>query len=176
MCRLTAISKVPRACELIDGLIEEGEKVIVFSTYHDPMDLLEDHYRGRCVRIDGSVNSLTRDKHVQRFIGDDHCKVFIGQNSAAGVGINLVNSSNVVFMDMPITPDNLEQPYKRAHRIGQTKQVNVYYTIAKNTIDERVYDLIKDKLDDIIEIFDKGKKGVIHYEDLEEKLIKDLIG
>jgi SNF2 family DNA or RNA helicase len=78
-------------------------------------------------------------------------------------------------MNFPFTPDDIEQPQKRAHRIGQKRSVNVYYTIVKNSIDEHIYDLIIDKSTDINSVLDKGKKGVVHYGNVENKVFNKLI-
>ena len=77
-------------------------------------------------------------------------------------------------MNFPFTPDDLEQPYKRAHRIGQTEKVNVYYTICKETIDETIFNIISDKTRDINELIDAEKSGVVHYESIPNRVFKDL--
>ena len=113
--------------------------------------------------------------YIDRFKNDPECYVFLGNMKAAGVGINLVNSSDVIFMNFPFTPDDLEQAYKRAHRIGQNQKVRVYYTYAKGTIAERIFSLIDDKTVDINAIVDEGKGGVVHYGNIQGKLWKDLM-
>ena len=101
--------------------------------------------------------------------------MFLGQVIAAGIGINLVNARKVVFMDMGFTPDLLEQPYKRAHRMGQTKDVEVMYTMIPDSIDERIYGLIEGKTNDINAAIDYKKAGVVEYSSLEKKLFKSLM-
>lgn len=173
--RLVAISKIPNIIKLIDSLNDLGRKVIVFSSYKDPMNLLKKHYEDKCVLIDGSVPAYDRQKEIEKFKKDPKTTVFVGQVIAAGIGINLVNACDVIFCNFPFTPDLLEQPYKRAHRGGQTKPVNVYYTICKETIDEKIYKLIAHKIGDINEVLDEGKKGVINYGGMEDQLFSELI-
>ncbi len=173
--RIIAISKIKGIIELIDSLRDMGRKVIVFSSYTDPLNKLLEHYGLSAVKIDGSINSYDRDQNIQRFKNDPECQVFLGNVKAAGVGINLVNSSDVIFCNFPFTPDDLEQPYKRAHRIGQKNNVNVYYTICKDSIDENIYGMIVDKTSDINEIIDKGKDGVVNYSSIPNKIFKDLV-
>lgn len=162
--RILATSKVTKVIELIDKLWEEGRKVIVFSGYSAPLELLEAHYAEKCVKIDGSVDTYKRSQLIEKYKTKKNCHVFLGNVKAAGVGINLVNSNHVIFMNFPFTPDDIEQPYKRAHRIGQNSTVNVYFTIVKNSIDEHIYNIIIDKSRDINSLIDKGKKGVLNYE------------
>ena len=156
-------------------MLEEVKKVVIFSTYHDTMDALQAYYGSACVRVDGRVDSKHKDKLIHHFIDSDKCRVFIGQNTAAGIGINLVVSSDAVFMDFTLTPDNMEQPIKRLNRPGATKPTNIYYTISEGSVDEKIFYLLKDKLDDINSILDKGSKGIVDYDDLEDRLIKELI-
>ncbi len=173
--RLLATGKVNKITHLIDKLLDNGRDVIVFSGYEDPLTALEKHYSDRCVKIDGSVGSYERSKRINKFTDDPSCNLFLGNFKAAGVGINLVNSRDVIFMNFPFTPDDLEQSYKRAHRIGQEQKVNVYYTICKDTIDEHIFNMVADKSDDINDILDKGKDGVVHYKKIPNMLINQLI-
>lgn len=172
--RLVATAKIDAISDLIDRLWEQGRKVIVFAGYKDALSGLETIYGERCVKIDGSVSSHKRDGLITRFKEDPKCHVFLGNFKAAGVGINLVNARDVIFMNFPFTPDDLEQPYKRAHRIGQTENVQVYYTIGKDTIDENIFEIIQDKTQDINEMIDNDKKGVIHYDSIPNKVFRDL--
>ena len=173
--RIIAIAKVKGIIGLIDQLIEMGRKVVVYSSYTDPLNRLLEHYGPKAVKIDGSVNSYDRDQYIQKFINDPGTLIFLGNVKAAGVGINLVNAHDVIFTNFPFTPDDLEQPYKRLHRIGQTKAVNVYYTICKETIDEYIYDMITDKTQDINALIDDGKTGVVDYTNIPNRLFSELV-
>jgi SWI/SNF-related matrix-associated actin-dependent regulator 1 of chromatin subfamily A len=172
--RLVATAKVEAISDLIDRLWEEGRKVIVFAGYKDALNGLEQIYGSKCVKIDGSVSAHKRDALITRFKEDPKCHVFLGNFKAAGVGINLVNARDVIFMNFPFTPDDLEQPYKRAHRIGQKETVQVYYTIGKETIDENIFGIIENKTQDINEMIDNDKNGVIHYDSIPNRVFRDL--
>jgi len=173
--RIVSTSKAKPISELINSIREEGRKVIVFAGYKNALGALEDIYGKHCVKIDGSVDAHKRQELIDKFKNDPECFLFLGNMKAAGVGINLVNARDVIFMNFPFTPDDLEQPYKRAHRIGQNKSVNVYYTIARETIDERTFGMIQEKTVDINELIDAGKTGVVHYANIQGRLWKDLI-
>lgn len=173
--RMLSTSKVKNVIPLIDGLVEQGEDVIVFSGYRAPILELERHYGHSCVKVIGGMDSYEKSKAIRRFTGEKDCNVFLGNFKAAGVGINLVNSSHVIFLNFPFTPDDLEQPYKRAHRIGQKKNVNVYYTIVKDSIDEKIFEMIVGKTKDINSIIDDGKQGVVHYNSIENELFNSLM-
>lgn len=173
--RLLSTSKVNNVIPLIDQLVENGRDVIVFSGYTNPILNLEKHYGDSCVKVVGGMDSHKKNKAIQIFVNDPNCNVFLGNFKAAGVGINLVNARDVIFLNFPFTPDDLEQPYKRAHRIGQEKDVNVYYTIVKDSIDEHIFDMIVGKTKDINSILDDGKSGVVHYNQIPNDLFNRLI-
>lgn len=173
--RLLATSKVRNVIPLIDQLVENGRDVIVFSGYRDPIFDLERHYGEQCVKVIGGMDAHEKNAAIQKFVKDKSCNVFLGNFKAAGVGINLVNSRDVIFLNFPFTPDDLEQPYKRAHRIGQEHNVNVYYTIVKESIDEHIFSMIVGKTKDINSILDEGKDGVVHYNQIPNELFNRLI-
>ena len=173
--RLVSTSKVTNISKLIDSLVEEGEKVVVFCSYKDPINELEKIYKKSCVKIDGSVVAHTRQELINRFKEKDDCTVFLGNMSAAGIGINLVNAKHVIMMNFPFTPDKIEQAQKRLHRPGQTSTVNVYYTIAKGTIDEHIFNLMSEKSDDINKVIDGENDNIVSYGSLPMMLFRKLI-
>lgn len=172
---IVAKSKMTGIAELINSIIEQGRKPLVFSSYNEPLDILERQFGRSCVRIDGSVSSFDRDRLIQQFKNDDEVKVFLGNMIAAGVGINLTNSSDVIFVNFPFTPSDLHQCTDRSHRIGQKNSVNVYYTICEDSIDEHIFSILSDKAEDINALVDKGKQGTIDYGSIPDKLFKKLL-
>ena len=173
--RLASTSKVKKVLELVKYLNDLGHKTVVFSGYTDPLMLLERKLGDSCVKIDGSVSSDKRRSIINRFIEDPKCMNFLGNMQAAGIGINLVNAQHVIFMNFPFTPDQLEQSQKRLHRGGQTKSVTAYYTIARGTIDEHIYDLIIDKSEDINALIDGDHDGVTNYANIASQLFNELM-
>jgi SNF2 family DNA or RNA helicase len=173
--RLVSTSKVDNVKALIDSLIDQGEKVVVFSGYKDPINALEFMYEKSCVKIDGGVPAHKRQLLINKFIDDTSCKVFLGNMKAAGIGINLVNASHVIMMNFPFTPDQIEQAQKRLHRPGQKNTVNVYYTIAKGTIDEHILNLMGGKAEDINALIDGDSDTSISYGSLPMMLFKKLL-
>jgi SWI/SNF-related matrix-associated actin-dependent regulator 1 of chromatin subfamily A len=173
--RLVATSKVPQVKLLIDSLVEQGEKVVVFSGYKNPINELESLYGSTCIKIDGTVQPHKRQVLINRFIEDDKCKVFLGNMKAAGIGINLVNAKHVIMMNFPFSPEQIEQAQKRLHRPGQKSTVNVYYTVAKGTIDEHILDLVSEKAEDINDLIDGDNKSIIKYGNLPQMLFKKLL-
>jgi len=171
---LTSKAKLPGIKELAETIIESGKKVVIFGSYRDPINELQEYFKERCVKIDGSVDSFTRDQHIQRFHNDPECMVFLGNMRAAGVGINLTNSSDVIFLNFPFTVAELYQATDRCDRIGQKFAVNVHYTFCDESIDEYIYEIIVDKEKDINALIDQGKEAVLR-ESTTEILMKKLL-
>jgi SWI/SNF-related matrix-associated actin-dependent regulator of chromatin subfamily A-like protein 1 len=175
LSRITAMSKIPSVVDLVKSMNEQNEKVVIFSSWRGVLEELEKSFKDSSVRIDGSVEASKRQVLVNKFKDSPNCTVFLGQVKAAGVAINLVNARNVILMDIPVSPDLIEQPIKRVHRSGQKKPVNAYFTFAKGTIDERIYSLIVEKAGDINRVIDADtKNGVVEYEKIPEMLFKEL--
>ena len=171
---VVAKSKIPGIIEHAENILEQGEKVVIYSGYKEPLEMLKAHFGKRCVKIDGSVPSYERDKLIQKFLREDDCTVFLGNMIAGGIGINLVNASNMITTNFPLTPPELWQAEDRLHRIGQNKSVNIFYTVCEDTIDDHLDALIADKAGDINQLIDRGKEA-IDYGGIPEMLYKKLM-
>ena len=173
--RIVATAKVPHILKLIEHLEDLGEKVIVFSGYKNPLNILGEKLGDKCIKIDGSINSHKRMKLINKFKKDPKCTAFLGNMQAAGIGINLTNARYVIFMNFPFTPDLIEQAQKRAHRSGQKKKVYVLYTIVKDTIDEHIFSMVHNKSQDINDLIDGDHKGAINYSKIQGDLFNKLL-
>jgi len=91
------------------------------------------------LRLDGSTKN--RQELVDQFNEDESIKVFLISLKAGGVGLNLTSASAVFLYDPWWNPMVEKQAMDRAHRIGQTKTVNVYKFITKNSIEEKILKL-----------------------------------
>lgn len=172
--RVTSKAKLSGVIEFIESIVDQEEKVVVFSTYTDIILALQEHFISKCVMINGSVDSKERSNRVDKFMQDEKCMVFIGQTLAAGTGLTLTSASNMVFCDLPFSPADLVQAEDRCHRIGTTKPVNIYYASCDDSIDEHIYDLIVSKAHDASKIIDNKLSDIVSGEKLSELLISDL--
>jgi SWI/SNF-related matrix-associated actin-dependent regulator 1 of chromatin subfamily A len=169
MNRIFAMAKVKPATEMIEDLIDKGEKVVVFTSYKDPIRELEAYFGDRCVKVDGDVDHSERFVRVKKFVNDPKCMVFLGNMIAAGTSLNLTVSSEVIFLNYPFTATEIDQAVDRTHRIGQENKVNVYFLTCKDTIDENIYNLVASKQGEINQIIDGGD-GLDYGSDVKEKL------
>jgi SWI/SNF-related matrix-associated actin-dependent regulator 1 of chromatin subfamily A len=140
-----AAAKVKSTIDFVTGAVEQGEKVIVFSCFEDPLQALAENFRGSVVLVTGSTPTEKRQAIVDRFQKEDRIRIFLGNIIAAGVGHNLTAATQVVFNDLDWVPANHWQAEDRAYRMGQTRTVNVTYMIAADTVDDFVQSVLERK-------------------------------
>lgn len=136
---------VSRTIELVEEHIEDGNKIIIGTTYDEELKLFKEYFGKRCVTYHGKMTIKKKDEAEHKFMNDDKIDVFIGQQLSAGVGITLTAANIVVFNSYDWIPGNNEQFQDRAFRIGQKKDVMIYYQNFENTILERMYNTVKEK-------------------------------
>lgn len=162
--RIISMAKVSIIKELIDVVLESGRKFVAFGSYTDPIKALFEHYPNSAF-IDGSVPSHKRAAEITKFREDDNCTGFIGNMQAAGTSIELQNSSDVLFLNWPFVPTTFAQAVSRVYRAGQTKPVNVYTILVKDTVDEYIWKIMENKMKDIDKLID-GKNVSMQEEDI----------
>lgn len=140
-------AKLDRMEELVEESIENHKKVIIFSNWTQITDevynRLSKNYK--CLQITGQTKDDERQEIVNKFQENDNYNVIIGSTGAMGTGITLHAASVEIFMDEPWNRALKTQAEDRAHRIGQNKNLTIYSLLTKNTIDERIHNLIYKK-------------------------------
>lgn len=132
--------------ELLDESLGSNQKVVVFSQYLKMLDIIKLH----CEMIGVGTALLTgktvkRDTLVQQFANDPQCRVFICSLKAGGVGIDLTPASTVIHYDRWWNAAREDQATDRVHRFGQTRGVEVFKFVTKNSIEERIDSIIHRK-------------------------------
>ena len=175
--RLTCKSKLPGIIEALEDIIEETGKVVVFGTYKEPLQQLQDHFKERCVKVVGGVSSYQRDQYKQQFHADPNLQVFLANYEAGGEALDLSVSNDIFIINFPLTTRELNQALFRCkHPEKKNKHLRVHFTFCENSIDEHIYDnIIIDKQIDINMLLHDGK-DVMHRENVTEKLIKSILG
>lgn len=144
--RVTSLGKIEAAKEMIEQIIDSGEKILVFSCYNEPLEKLHEEFNNASVMITGKTSEESRKAAIESFQNDPKVKVFFGGIKSAGVGITLTAASSVLFMDYSWVPADHDQAMDRCHRIGQkAESISVYYLYAINTIDEKMKDILAKK-------------------------------
>jgi SWI/SNF-related matrix-associated actin-dependent regulator 1 of chromatin subfamily A len=140
-----AEEKINATIELAENIIEQGKKVIIFTNFTDSLKKIIEHFGKSSVYLDGSCSKIHRQESVDKFQNDDKIKVFVGNLSAAGVGITLTAAEAVIMNDLSFVPSSHAQAEDRAYRYGQKSNVSVYYPIFENTIEGIIYDILQKK-------------------------------
>lgn len=148
----TGKAKAPEVARYVKDMIEGGApaKFLLFAHHQEVMDALEEAIRSTGVdfiRIDGSTSPQSRADLAAHFRAEPRCRVALLSVTAAGQGLTLTPCSNVIFAELYWNPGVLVQAEDRVHRIGQVSSVNVRYIVARNTLDDRVWPLICNKLE-----------------------------
>ena len=97
------------------------------------------------VNVQCSDNVNQKQYAVDSFQNNPDCKLIILNFKSGGTGLTLTASSRVAFIEFPWTFSDCEQAEDRAHRNGQKNNVNCYYFLGRNTIDEYMYGVIQRK-------------------------------
>ncbi len=144
--------------ELLDSLIAEGQKVLVFSQFVQMLELLEQECRQRQIPTH-ILTGQTKDRQevVAGFQNDHNPSVFLLSLRAAGTGLNLTTASYVVLYDPWCNPAVEAQAIDRSHRIGQTQTVNAYRLISPGTVEEKIWELQQSKAQTIADVL--GEEG-----------------
>ena len=140
-----AFAKATATLDFVRGAIDQGEKVIVFSCFDDPIQKLATELGETAVVVTGKTPAAMRQPLVDRFQDDGNVRVFVANIIAGGTGLNLTAATQVVFNDLDWVPTNHWQAEDRAYRIGQTRTVNVTYFVARDTIDDFVQAVLERK-------------------------------
>ncbi|SCE09195.1 Superfamily II DNA or RNA helicase, SNF2 family [Streptomyces sp. SolWspMP-5a-2] len=133
--------------ELLGTILSEGAGVLVFTQYVRMARLLERHLAARGVPtrlLHGGTPVAARESMVRRF-QDGEIPVFLLSLKAAGTGLNLTRAEHVVHYDRWWNPAVEAQATDRAHRIGQTRPVQVHRLIAEGTVEDRIAALLDRK-------------------------------
>lgn len=140
-------SKVTALLELLQGVIEGGNRALVFSQFVSFFDIVRsqlDHIGIPYYYIDGSVPMRQRTEMVDAF-QEGKRPLFLISLKAGGLGLNLTAANYVIHLDPWWNPAIEQQATDRAYRIGQHQAVTVYHLVSKNTIEEKIIRLHQTK-------------------------------
>jgi SNF2 family DNA or RNA helicase len=142
--------KLARLCEMLEEIFESGERALVFTQYAEMGRLLQSHLAktfGREVLfLHGGVPRTQRDLMVARFQAEgEGPAVFILSLKAGGTGLNLTRATHVFHYDRWWNPAVENQATDRAHRIGQTKNVQVHKFVCAGTLEEKIDAMLERK-------------------------------
>ena len=137
-------AKYERLSEILEEHADAKRKVVVFSYFRQT---IEDvcALAGGAPRITGDTSGAQRQQIIDEFSTDPTATVLVSQIEAGGLGLNLQAAQVVILMEAQFKPSIEWQAIARVHRMGQSRSVMVHRLLARNTIEERLVQLIAEK-------------------------------
>ena len=144
--KINESAKLERLLEMVEEIASNGKKAVIFSNWTSMTDLIVPALKQFSPAVvTGQVSD--RQGEVDRFQTEPQCKVIIGTIGAMGTGLTLTAASTVIFLDKPWNRALTDQAEDRAHRIGTSGTVNIVTLVCRNTIDEKIEEIIREKGD-----------------------------
>ena len=140
-------AKLRRLIDMIDDIVANGEKVIIFSNWVEPLRTLYKFISikyGTCCYT-GTMSEENREKHKSVFLNNLNYPIMLGTVGALGTSHTFTVARNIIFYDEPWNPSDIQQCEDRCHRPGTTQSVNIYTLVSRDTVDERVHDILSRK-------------------------------
>lgn len=143
--KLAARAKMDAVAEWIASVIESGNKVVVAAHHRDIVDDLASRYGN--LKIQGGMSIEDVEAHKAKFqeLSVEDAPSIVLSIQAAKTGHTLTAAQNVLFVELPWSPADVDQTYSRCHRLGQKGSVTSTYILCADTIDEKIYALIERK-------------------------------
>ncbi|KAK9451216.1 SNF2 family N-terminal domain-containing protein [Limtongia smithiae] len=152
-----ASSKISKMLEILKA--EPDRKTIVFSQFTTMLDLIQPFLRQQGItfaRYDGSMKPQQRVEALEKLTNEKEVTVLLCSLKCGALGLNLTCASRVVLVDPWWNPMVSEQAIDRVHRIGQTRDVDVYEITADQTVEERILTLQEQKRELARGVLDAG--------------------
>ncbi|HMO22108.1 MAG TPA: DEAD/DEAH box helicase, partial [Candidatus Melainabacteria bacterium] len=165
-------AKLTALMEMVEELIGEGRRMLIFSQFTRMLDIIADELDSRSVSyVELRGATIDRVTPVRRF-QDGEVPVFLISLKAGGVGLNLTSADIVIHYDLWWNPAVESQATDRAYRIGQEKPVFVYKLVAYGTIEQKLMVLQAKKRELAQGIYDDRGNADTHFSegDLEHLL------
>ncbi|KAK6068701.1 ATP-dependent helicase fft2 [Seiridium cupressi] len=141
--------KVQKLLELIRGYQERGDRCLVFSRFEMAIDILRETMHFAEIpycELTGRSNVSERFPEIERFNENPDIPVFLLTTGAGGTGLNLTAANKIILFDQSDNPQDDVQASNRAHRIGQTREVEVLRLLTEGTVETMIYNSCIKKL------------------------------
>ncbi|KAI4143544.1 MAG: hypothetical protein LQ341_002890 [Variospora aurantia] len=128
-------------------------RALIFCQMKEMLDIVQNDVLRKLLpsvqflRLDGSVEASKRQNIVNQFNTDPSYDCLLLTTSVGGLGLNLTGADTVIFVEHDWNPQKDLQAMDRAHRIGQKKVVNVYRLVTRGTLEEKILNLQRFKID-----------------------------
>lgn len=169
-------AKLQRLMELLEEINEREEKVVIFSNWVESLRTLykfvSKKYKTCC--FTGTMKESERQKHKEVFLTNPTYTALMGTFGALGTTHTLTVARNVIMYDEPWNPSDKVQAEDRIYRVGTTQSVNIYTLITRDTVDDRVHDILYTK-SGISQFIVDGKLDIVNNPALFHLLLSDTL-
>ena len=139
-------SKLLRCKDLVEEIVSQGEKVVVFGQFKPPIYKLAEMLKEYNPLVNtGDMDDSVVSRNKEIFQSDPDVKVFLATGQKMGTGHTLNASMYLIFIDTPWTWSEFEQQYSRVYRVNNTRPALIRVLGDANTIDERVWEIVNNK-------------------------------
>lgn len=136
-----ALSKISAITALVDDILQEQEKVVIFAHHHSVIHALHAVISKSYATsvITGETSQEERDLVIHQFQNKKDPRVLIASIIACGTGVTLTKAHTAIFVELDWIPANIEQAEDRIHRISQTADsCMIYYVVIQNTLESYI--------------------------------------
>ena len=139
--------KLEYLTDQLDLIASSQEKALVFSHYPNKslVQIMPKLHSFAPAMFDGSMSDVVRETLIRGFMHEETPRVLLASVKAGGVGLTLTRANHVFHFDHWWNPAVANQATGRAHRIGQTRTVFEYHLYTRDTIEERIHGLLREK-------------------------------
>jgi SWI/SNF-related matrix-associated actin-dependent regulator 1 of chromatin subfamily A len=167
--------KVRNIKEIIEDIIDGGQKVVVVSDYVELAKEIANQFKDISVLHTGEMSEIEKNESVERFQEDNNIKLFSGMILASGVGLTLTSSSKLIKVGFPWTPADDQQIEDRIHRASaKAEKIEIITPYCTDTIDEDIMELLGDKSYIVTKTLD-NKEFKKEVQVVDESIFKNLI-
>ena len=141
-----------KTAALKDLLESTNDRVIVFYNFDKELEIIQEI----CNKLEKPISMINgHEKNLKNFTECNDC-VLLGQYQAAAMGLNLQLSNKIIYFSLPLQSELFMQSKKRIHRIGQEKTCFYWYLITKNSIEEQIFETLKQRRDYTNKLFEES--------------------
>lgn len=141
-------AKIDRCSELISDLVEQHEKVVVFSNFKQPLEILAEQFKNyRPLVCTGDYSDDQVSRNVDQFQNDPEALICLCTHARMGTGFTLNAAAYAIMLDTPYTYSSLDQSICRIYRLNNTRPCYIKILACQNTVDERIIKIVENKKD-----------------------------
>jgi SNF2 family DNA or RNA helicase len=141
--RIAAKGKMQEAQDWVQSRLDAGKKVVIAAHHRDIVDELTKRFNA--CKIQGGMKIEDVEEAKRKFQNDPSANVMVLSIQAAKTGHTLTAAQDILFVELPWSPADIDQTYSRLHRHGQKGSVTATYMLMSGTIDEAIYKLTEKK-------------------------------